>query len=274
MKEKGFALVTGASSGIGLQISHALARRGYPILLVSNEDEKNASVAKEIRDKFNVNATPLFMDLSQRDSAQKVFDFCKNNGIRIEILVNNAGIFFFRDITDTKSELVEKTINLHILTPTLLCRLFAEEMINNYSQRNRKSYILNIASIAAWMNMPGIALYSSTKSYLRSFSRSMRCETIEKGLSITTICPGAVATGLYGLAAPLMRLGIRLRIIITPDRLARAALKKMFKKKAEYIPGGIINRIFVCFVKILPEAAVRRLKKLIDKKMTSLAARR
>ena len=112
--------------------------------------------------------------------------------------------------------------------------------------------------------MPGIALYSATKSFLRCFSRAMRCELFESGVSITTICPGAVATGLYGLAPLYMKLGLGLGIILSPERLARKALKKMFQKKAEYIPGGMVNRLFIFLVSALPEFLVRYIKKKID----------
>jgi short-subunit dehydrogenase len=143
----------------------------------------------------------------------------------------------------------------------MLCRLFAEKTI----RENRKGFILNIASIASWMMMPGIALYSSSKSFVRGFSRAMRHEVFDRGISITTVCPGAVATGLYNLPPRYMKLGIRLGIIIPPERLARLALKKMFRRKAEFIPGGFINRLLVFLVNAMPEALVRRIKKLVQK---------
>jgi len=259
-EDKNFALVTGASSGIGLAISRELAGRGYPLLLVSNEEEKIAETAGETGKEYGVRTIPLYIDLAQRDSAQKILDYCENNNIKIEILVNNAGIFFFRDITDTAPERIETVINLHVLTPSLLCRYFAEQM----SRENRIGYILNMASIAAWMMMPGITLYNATKSYLRCFSRAMRSEMYNRNVYMTTVCPGAVATGLYGLAPRYMKLGIRLGIILPPELLASKAINKMFHKKAEYIPGGLLNRVFILIVKSLPEWLIRRIKKKID----------
>ena len=257
-EDKNFALVTGASSGIGLAISRELARRGYPLLLVSNE-EKIAATAVEIQEEYNVKTISLYMDLAQRDSAEKLFEYCEKNSIKTEILVNNAGLFFYRDTTEIRPELIETVINLHVLTPSMLSRLFADQMI----RENRKGYILNMASIAAWMMMPGITLYNATKSYLRCFSRAMRCEVLDRGVSITTICPGAVATGLYRLPPHYMKLGIRLGIILSTERLARRALKKMFQKRAEYISGGFVNRFFIFAVKAMPEFFVRFLKRKI-----------
>jgi len=258
-ERKNYAVITGASSGIGLAISRELARRGWPLLLVSNEEEKLLHAASEIKTEFNVNTLPLFMDLAQKESAKNLFNYCEANSIKIEILVNNAGIFFFKDITNTAAERMETMMNLHMLTPSMLCRFFAEQMI----REKRSGYILNMASSAGWMMMPGIALYSATKSFLRCFSRAMRCETLDSGVSITTVCPGAVATGLYNLSARYMKLGICLGIIITPERLARNAIKKMFKKKAQFIPGGFINRFFIFLVNAMPEILVRRIKKAL-----------
>jgi len=265
--QQNFALVTGASSGIGRAISRELARRGYPILLVSNEKEKLPEVAAEISGDFHVDTRHYYMDLARRDSAQELFAFCESNKISVSILVNNAGIFFFRDITNTTLERIETVLNLHMHTPVMLSRLFSEQMLNE----NRKGYILNMASIAAWMMMPGITLYNSTKSFTRSFSRSMRNELFDKGINITTICPGAVATGLYNLPPRYIKLGINLGIIITPEKLARKAVNKMFKKKAEYIPGGFVNRLFIFLVKILPEFFVRYCKRKIDGRMGKVA---
>jgi len=261
-ERKNTALVTGASSGIGLAISCELARRGYPLLMVSNE-EKVAQEAQRLQTEYAVKTSSLCMDLAQRDSAQKLFEHCQANNFKIEILVNNAGIFFFKDVIDTQIQRIETILNLHIYTPAMLSRLFAERMV----AENRKGYILNMSSISSRMMMPGITLYSSTKSFLRCFSRAMRNEVYDKGVGITTVSPGAVATSLYNLSARYLKLGLRLGIMVTPERLAKLAVKKMLKRKAEFIPGGLVNRPFIFLVEALPEALVRKCKKLVDKKL-------
>jgi short-subunit dehydrogenase len=254
-----FALVTGASSGIGLALSGELAKLGFPLLMVSNEENEIARAAGEIQAQYHVTAIPLYMDLSHTGSAAQLFDYCRNEKITVKIIVNNAGIFFFKDIIDTHPERMETMINLHVYTPVMICRLFAAQM----AAENREGYIMNMASIAAWMMMPGIALYSATKSFLRCFSRAMRHELSGRGISITTVCPGAAATGLYNLPPRYMKLGIGLGIIMPAQKLARLALKKMFKRKAEYIPGGLINRLFVFLVESLPDAMIRQIRKKI-----------
>ena len=265
MNEEGqFALVTGASSGIGLALCEELAKRGYSLLLVSNEEKELNKTADRLQDEYHVRAIPLCMDLAQTDSAAKLFDYCTANNIVITILINNAGIFFFNDIVDTPPNRIASMISLHVHTPAMLCRFFTGQMI----RENRGGYILNIASIAAWMMMPGIALYSSTKSFVHCFSRAMRRETIDRGVSITTVCPGAAATGLYNLPERYMQLGIRLGIIMPTQRLARLSLNKMFRRKAEYIPGGLLNRFFIFLVTALPEWMIRLIRRKILKNLT------
>ena len=254
-------LVTGASSGIGLAISGELAKRGYSLLMVSNEEEHLTQEARRLEKEFGIRAAHLCMDLALKDSAQKLFDYCQINNFIIDILVNNAGIFFFRDIVDTPPERMETMLNLHIITPAGLSKLFAAQMIAD----KRKGYILNMASVSSRMMMPGITLYSSTKSFMRCFSRAMRHEVFDRGVSITAISPGAVATNLYNLPPRYLKLGIRLGIILTPERLASLAVKKMFARKAEFIPGGFINRLFILVVMSLPEFLIRKIKIKIDK---------
>ena len=261
--QKNAALITGACSGIGLAISGELAKRGYSLVMVSNEEERLVKEAKKLESRFSVKAVTLCLDLAKNDSAQNLFCYCQDNGIKIDILVNNAGLFFFKDVIDTPVEQIEKIINLHILTPAMLSRFFARQM----TDENRKGYILNMASISSRMMMPGITLYSSTKSFIRCFSRAMRNEVYKKDVSITAISPGAVATGLYNLPSGYLKLGMRLGIIMSPERLAFLAVKKTLQRRAEYIPGGFINRLFIFIVNIMPEVLIRRIKKKIDSKL-------
>ena len=261
-QDERYALVTGASSGIGLAYSRELARRGYPLLMVSNEETKLFQAAQAIQAEFQVTAIPLYLDLAQQDAAPTLFNYCAENAIAVHIMINNAGMFFFKDIASTAPERLAVMINLHTLTPALLCRLFTQQMIDE----KRSGYLLNMSSIAAWMMMPGIAAYSATKSFVHCFSRAMRNELYDQGISITAVCPGAVATGLYNLPQNYQQLGIRLGIIMPTEQMARRALNKMFQRKAEYIPGGLVNRLFIALVASLPQPLIRWIWKKIKAK--------
>ncbi|MEF9930886.1 MAG: SDR family NAD(P)-dependent oxidoreductase [Bacteroidales bacterium] len=257
------ALVTGASSGIGVHYAAELARRGYNVILVSNKENEVKYIAanialeigaEDISDlvqtkieddesiKFIGEAMPnnkqwimgIYKNLAMPNSAEKLFEFYPN----IEVIVNNAGIFFFNDIVDCNMGRIETIINLHILTVTKLCRLYGERMRNN-----KKGYILNMASISVHTPFPGISLYTATKSYIRTFTRAFYYEMKEYGVKVTVVSPGAVATDLYRLPKNLQELGVNLGIIYRPQKLAKRALDKLFIGKKEFIPG-CINRLF------------------------------
>ena len=199
------ALVTGASSGIGYQYARLLAEKGYDLLLVSNEELRIAEVARELRRQFGVRADGLCRDLSLADAADSLFEYTRQQGFEVEVLVNNAGVFFFDDLTETDSRRIERMIGLHVQTVTMLCRYFGAAM-----KARGKGYILNMSSMSAGMPFPGISVYAATKSYLKQFSKAIHNELYDYGVRVTAVCPGAVATDLYNLSGHYQRLGLRL----------------------------------------------------------------
>ena len=249
------ALITGASSGIGLAYARALAARGYDLLLVSNQETEQCRIAEELSATYGIDARPLCMDLSHGEAARELYDYCTKESLEIEILINNAGIFFFNDVTETAVSRLETMTGLHMTTPTLLCHYFGAAM----KQRGH-GHILNMASMAATFAVPGIAVYAASKSYLKIFSKALYNELYDYGVSVTVLCPGAVDTDLYGLAPHLRRLGVRLGILMPPERLVQKGLRAMFHGKRCVMPGAI-NRLFVLIPPMLPSPLVRWIKR-------------
>lgn len=241
------ALVTGGSQGIGLEYARSLAARGYDLLLVSNQEEALRTVSAEIAGQYKVTVNYRYQDLAVDDAAEQLLAFCREQGFEVEVLVNNAGVFFFNELINTDMRRIELMLKLHVFTVTKMCRLFGEDMA-----RRGHGYILNMSSMSAWMTMPGINVYNSTKSYILNFSRSMWYELRPYGVSITAICPGAVDTGLYNLAPYWRKVAVKLGISMPPHKLTEKALKAMFKKKKHAVPGAI-NGPFVFIIKHLPD---------------------
>ena len=262
--ETAVALVTGASSGIGFHYAQELSKRGYSVLMVSNQKKELSEKAMVISQNtgaiylepdalgdFTGNGkwvSTHYADLSREEAAQELFDFCNGEGLDVEILVNNAGIFIFNDIADCSTQRIDLILKLHVYTVTMLCRLFGEKM----AERGH-GYILNMSSLAAHTPFPGISLYSATKSYLRNMSMALRLELKKKGVNVLTVSPGAVATDLYSLPRNLQRLGVRIKVIYRPEKLAQKALEKLFKGKREFVPG-FVNRFFKPLYALLPES--------------------
>lgn len=245
-----WALVTGGSSGIGLAISERLASMGYNLLIVSI-DSGLEEVAGRLRDTFGVETIALEMNLAGAESASGLHRWCAGRLIEPAILVNNAGMFIYKDLVGTDVERMETIINLHVLTASILSRLFAADMV-----KRGRGYILNMSSYSAWMPWPGLALYSATKSYIRNFSHSLAAELRGTGVVSTAALPAGVTTGLYGLPENLQKLGRRLGILITPRRTAETALAAMFRGRKQCIPG-LSMRLALPLVKSLPGWVVR-----------------
>lgn len=239
------ALVTGASSGIGLCFCRELARRGCNLVMVSNQTCLE-ECAKKISEEFGVSACPFFCDLTTDDSAARILDFLDSQNLEPDYLINNAGIFSFKEVTATDPDKVRCFIDLHIRAVTELSRAFAIR----FSERGR-GRILNMSSMSCWMPMPGIALYSATKSYIRVFSRALHYELRDRGVTVTVACPGGIATDLFGLPENLKRLAINISVLTRPETFARKAVNKMLCGKKQYI-NGLLNRFSIFFVAIMP----------------------
>lgn len=244
--EKHWALITGASSGIGYQYARILASKGYDLVIVSNEEQAIITCGEILTHEFTVSVLPLYMDLATIDAAEKLFRFCTDKNIEIDILINNAGMFSLGEIVDCPAIRNEKMLLLHMYTPTMLCYYFGGLM-----KKKQSGYILNMSSMAAWLTYSGIGLYAATKRYLKNFSRSLRTELKDYGVSVTTLCPGAVATDLYNLPCHYQQLALRLGIMMSPEKLAAKGIKAMFHQKAYLLPGTI-NYILLPFAKLIP----------------------
>ncbi|MDD2621888.1 MAG: SDR family NAD(P)-dependent oxidoreductase [Bacteroidales bacterium] len=256
-----YALITGGSSGIGLAFASELAKRNYAIVIVSNQEEKNREVCQQLEETYHVKAISLYIDLTLPHAVQSVYDFCMENKLNIEILINNAGMFFFKEIAETSDELVHKITQLHVSTPTLLSVYFSK-----YMKEKQSGHILFISSITAWMSFPGIVLYASTKGYIRQFARSLRYEMNDYHVNVTVVCPGAVNTDLYQLSDKQRKMFQRLQLMVSPEYLAKKTIQALFRKKAVYIPG-LLNKLSRPFIAIILPCLIQKIKQMIWKKM-------
>jgi len=240
------ALITGGASGIGFAFADNLAKQGYDIFLVDIQDDKMKNVAEQLKNNYNIRIHCLLLDLSKIDAAEIVYAFCQENMIEIHILISNAGQLVFDAITDIENEKYNSFLQLQLNTPAKLCKLFGNDM-----KIRQEGYILIVSSLLAWMPYPYISLYSSAKSFLKTFAKSIHFEFSRYNVGVTTICPGAVDTDLYNLKPKSRTLAKRWGIMISPDILVKRSLKRIFRKRITYIPG-IINKIILPLIFIFP----------------------
>lgn len=245
------ALITGASSGMGAIYAKELAQAGCDLLLVSNQEELLTQVASELAGTYGVQCRNRYQDLATTTAADELFAWCQAEGFQVDILINNAGMFFFKELQlpDDRPR-IEAIMALHIGTATRLTLLMGNEM-----KERGVGYILNVASMAADIPAPGLALYAATKAYLKTFSKSLYFEYRPHGVGLTVVCPAAVATPLYHIKPKLMTWGVRLGFIATPEWLVCRALRGMFRRKRVVRPG-FTNYLVPFLVNALPNACV------------------
>lgn len=250
------ALVTGASRGIGRCYAQQLAAMGYNVLMVASGEGELLAAASEVRELYpQVWVRSLAKDMATPKAAEELFAWTEAEGIKVDVLINNAGIFSFCDILATPSERIERIIYLHDITTTKMCRLYAASMAERGGGR-----IMNMSSYSIWMPYPGLSLYSASKAYLKSFSVAFSKEVEALGVSVTAICPAGIATDLYGLSPRLQRFGVRTGILMTPENCARRSLRAMFRGVRCKVPDWWF-RLFIPFAQAVSGPVMRWLRR-------------
>ena len=241
-----YALITGASSGIGLEYARALAAKGYNLILVGNRADDNCRVAEALHSEYGIDALSVYADLTRREAARDVYDYVKGRGLQVDILINNAGMLLFSTLVRAEYPSLDKIITLHCTTPTHLCRLFAEEMV----QRGR-GHILLMSSVTAWTPYPTISHYAATKAYLKSFGQALWYELRGSGVSVTTLFPSAVDTPFYSLSSGSRVWLKRLGVMLSAEDVVRKALRAMFRGRRRCLPG-LITKIEAALCSLMP----------------------
>ena len=246
MKDDSYTLITGASSGIGKELGMYCGNCGMNLLLVSLPGEGLEEVSHKINEEFNVKTDFFEIDLTERDSPEKVFKWVRNNNYQVRVLINNAGLA--GTVVFEKSDLKynDDRILLNIRALVLLIRLFIPDL-----RKHEKSYILNVGSLSAFFSIPYKSLYSSTKSFVLSFSRALRYELKGTSINISVLCPNGVRTN-FGTNARIDAHGkLGQLTAINADKVARVAIKGMIHGKFIIIPG-LINQVIYILSKIIP----------------------
>jgi short-subunit dehydrogenase len=232
LSENTWAVVTGASRGLGRAIAFELGARGFSLFLVARSESELSAFADLIKEQFGVQTLILTLDLTQPDSADKLKDTCLERGIHPTILVNNAGIGVYDrfHVADRHAMARMNLLNVDAVVNTTYALL--PLLLNR-----RKAYIMNVGSAAAFQPVPFMALYAAGKAYVRSFSFAVRHELKGSPVSVTCLSPGGVWTDFMAVAGSEAVSEKNKRFMMSAERCARAAVEGMLKGKAEVIPG-------------------------------------
>ena len=261
------ALVTGASGGIGLEFTRQLAARGYDIILCSRNAKKLTRIKDEIEVAYGVKGYVIPCDLSQPESAEKLFTDCRNQGItELDILVNNAGAGLCVESIYDSPAAANGVLTLNILSLTNLCILFGRQMAEQ-----GKGRILNVASLNSRTSIPYFATYAASKSYVLSYSVALKNELKERGVIVTCLLPGFVRTNFddnAGISSDKYK-KMAYKSGMKAEQVAASGLRALFRGRT-VVTAGLSNKISGFFTGLMPKtlaAAILRgyLGKMIKK---------
>lgn len=244
---------------MGLEYARQLAEKGYDLILVSNRQDELDSAVESLSNQFQVSVRGRFQDLALPLSADELYDWCKREDVLPDILINNAGMFFFKELEAADMDRVQAMVNLHVCTVTRLSLLFGMAM-----KERGNGHILIVSSMTARIPAPGITIYSATKAYLKSFGRSLSYELGAYGVGVTTVCPAAIATPLYRMSTRMMNWGLKTGLVHTPKWLVRRALRAMFRHRRVISPS-LMNLWLPGIIALLPGFLVSAIWEKIKK---------
>jgi short-subunit dehydrogenase len=254
------ALITGASNGIGLELAKIHASKGGDLVLVARNKTKLDELKLDLESKYKISVYTIGKDLSANNSAQEVYEETRKQNIQIDYLINNAGFGDFGMFAETDWNKELQMINLNITTLTHFTKLYLQDMV-----KRRSGKIMNVASTAAFQSGPTMAVYYATKAYVLSFSEAIDNEVSDKGVTVTTLCPGATESGFQAAAAMEESNLVKGKKLPTSKEVAEYGYSSMLKGKTVAI-HGIMNWILANSVRFTPRAIVVKLTRKIQDK--------
>ena len=239
-----FAVITGASRGIGAEYARALAAQGYDLLLVARDQTRLDQLAGELQDVYSVKVWRETLDLAKPNASSTLYHLAQSFRPHVALLVNNAGFGRYGLMSDMPFSTVQDMLQVHIHVTTETTRLFLADMM-----KQRQGAIINISSVAGFFPIPYMAEYAATKAYIISFSEAVSIEARESGVTIQVCCPGYTETDFHQAAHH------RPRHIIppqSPSDVVQASLKALRSKKSLVtigLPGVAAHWIARCMPK-------------------------
>lgn len=189
------ALITGASSGIGMELARLHAENGGDLVLVARSEEKMKDLAEELKEKFESSTTIIVKDLTEEKSAHEIYDILQSKSLKVDYLINNAGFGGYGYFHERDNENLNAMMKVNMISLTWLMKVFLPDMIEQKSGK-----IMNISSTAGFLPGPLQAVYHATKSYVLSLSQAIDEEVRKHGITVTAIAPGPVDTNFEKVA--------------------------------------------------------------------------
>ncbi len=255
---RGTALVTGASSGIGLELATLLARDRHDLVFVARRRDRLEAIARGLTEEFGVTVTILPHDLAQSEAPAAVARELEERGLAVDILINNAGFGVYGPFARTPLERELEMIQVNVTALTHLTKLLLPGMLERRSGR-----ILNVASTASFQPGPLMAVYYASKAYVLSFTEALANELDGSGVTVTALCPGPTITEFQQEAGVAQTRLFRSMLVMNAPEVARAGYEGMLRGKRIVIPGAA-NRVLVEALRVSPRRLVTAVARRIQ----------
>lgn len=250
-------LITGASSGIGMETAYEYASKGYDLIIVARRKVKLDEIKKSINEKYSCTVTVIPKDLSGMNSAEELYNDVKNMGLKTDILINNAGFGIKGQFIESEIKRDEEMMMLNMLTLTKLTKLFSADMV-----KNGGGTIINISSTAAFQAVPNLGIYSASKAFVLSFSEAIAFELKKHNIRVIAICPGATESEFAQVAG--FGNTFTKQSIPTSKDLAGFIYKSMGKNCPVAI-HGLKNKFMVWSARFVPRQLVVKIAGMMIK---------
>ncbi|MFC4402551.1 SDR family NAD(P)-dependent oxidoreductase [Gracilibacillus xinjiangensis] len=224
-----WALITGASSGIGEVFAHELANKGSHLILTARSENKLTELAKKLTKRYGIQTEVIVTDLSQAGASAKLYHECMERGCSIDLLVNNAGFATHGYFEEQNLLRNHDQMMLNVVALVELTHLFLPEML-----KNRSGAVINVASTAAFQPNPYMAVYGATKAFVLSFTQALWEENRKRGVQFLTLCPGSTETAFFEA------LGTNDAVVgkkVTPEHVVEVALHSLGTSRSYVIAG-------------------------------------
>jgi short-subunit dehydrogenase len=247
MAVKEWVLITGAASGIGAELCRLFGRDGSNIILVDKNKIGLEKTSIELADKFGIETVTLIYDLSIQESAKQIHSDLQAHGIEVDVLVNNAGFGTFGNFWETDLARDRALINVNIMAPMLLTKLFLPGMV-----KRGRGHVLNVGSVSGFLASPYASTYYSSKAFLLSFSQGVSTSLKGSGVTATVVCPGPTYTAFDwhstedGTPPPQKK-----NFQMSAAEVASQAYRAMRRGQIVVIPG-VSNKALAVLAKLLP----------------------
>ena len=256
--DKKYTLITGGTEGIGFELAKLYGKNKENLILVARDENKLKEKKNILENDYKVEVLTLSVDLSLETSCKKIIKFVDEKNIIVDKLINNAGIGSFGEFYLGKDGFEVKIIGINIISLTNLTKYFLKEMVERKS-----GGILNVASTAAFVGGPKMAMYYSTKAYVLSLTEAIHDEVKEYGVKVSCLCPGPVKTSFQSKAG-IKKSESAKKYLMNAEDVAKEAFKKFEKNKAIIIPG-FKNKVLVIGNKLIPRALSRKIVQMTNK---------